>query len=100
MMDDGQHLGAGIIHRAMNEPFGVRLAPGRIDRGTVAGELHQIFGLDAFGSPRARQQIAVRPIGVANADMPERIDHALAREDAVRRHQLVESLRQSHRSTL
>jgi len=50
-MDDGAHVGAGIIHGAVNEPFGVRLAPRGIDRSAVRRELHQIFDVDAFGSP-------------------------------------------------
>ena len=96
MMDDGPHVGTGIIHRGMNEPLGVRLAASRIDRGAVKGELHQIVDVDAFGGPCAREKIAVRPVRRANAHMPERIDHAFAREDAVRRHQFVESLRRCH----
>src|SRR5438309_11487022 len=42
---------------------------------------------------RARQNVAVRPIGVADADVSERIDHAFARQDAVRGHEIIERRR-------
>src|SRR5262249_58012521 len=54
-----------------------------IDRRAIERELHDVVFLDAVRRPRARQQIALRIIGVAHADMAEAVHHALAGEDAV-----------------
>src|SRR5262249_15001735 len=49
----------------------------------VEGEFENVVGLDQSRGPRPRQEIATGIAGMADADMAERIDHALVAEDAV-----------------
>ncbi len=59
-----------------------RLAAG-IDRLALERELHDVVLLDAIRRPRARQEEVLRVIGMPDADVAERVDHAFGRQDAV-----------------
>ena len=74
----------------MDEPFEVGLAARRVDRRPVERELHQVRDLDALRRARSRHEIPVGPVGMAYADVPEAVNHALVGEDAVGGHELVE----------
>src|SRR5262249_55249272 len=92
MMHDGSNVGARLVDRAVDEALGIRRPACRIDRRAVGRELHQVLDVDALGRARARHDVSVRAIGMADADVPERIGDALAREDAVRRPEFLERL--------
>src|SRR5262245_13745128 len=76
----------------MDEPLEIRRPPARIDRRAVERELHDVVGLDAVGRARARQQVALRIVGMAHADVAEGIHHALARENAVSGHEFFDEV--------
>ena len=71
----------------MDEPLQIGRPPPGIDRRAVEREFHDVGGFDAVGRARARQQVVLRIVRMAGADMAERIDDALAREDAVGGHE-------------
>jgi hypothetical protein len=84
------HVGPQLVGRAVDEPFQIRLASAGLDRLAVEGELDEVLALDAIGRPRPRQEEAVGPVRVSHADMAERIDDLLARENPVRGDELVQ----------
>src|SRR5205823_1676661 len=95
---DGAHISTHLVDRAVNEPLRVRLSAGWIDWRPVEREFHQVVGLDALRRAGAGQNIPIGAIRMADADMAEGVDDALAREDAVGRDELVERRsRCSHR---
>ena len=47
---------------------------------------------NAGGRTRTRQKKALRVVGMAHADMAERVDHALARQDAISRDKLLDQV--------
>ena len=67
----------------MDEALEIGRAAARIDRLALERELHDVVLLDAVRRARARQQEALRIVGMARADMAEGVDHAFAGEDAV-----------------
>ena len=94
MMDDRSHVAARLVHGAVDEPLGIRSPSYGIDGRPIENEFHQVLDLDALRRPRPREDVALRPIRVTDADVPERVDDALAREYAVGRDELVERPRQ------
>src|SRR4051812_10000609 len=85
---------APLVDGAVDETLGVRRAPARVDRRAVEREFHEIVGRDQLRAARAGHQEAVWALRVADADMAERIDHAFAREDAVRDRKLAQLVSQ------
>src|SRR5690606_19897163 len=72
----------------VDEAFEIGRAAGGIDRRAVEAEFHDVARRHEFRAARAGQQEAVGPFGVADADMAEGIDHALAGENVIGVHQL------------
>ena len=56
-------------------------------------EPDQVGVLDELRTARPGHALALRVLGIPDADMPERVDDALARENSIGRHELVERLR-------
>src|SRR5262249_59044100 len=83
VVDDAVDVGTRLVDAAMDEALEIGRPPARIDRIALERELHDVVDLDALGRPRPRQQKALRVVGMARADMPERIHDALARQDPV-----------------
>ena len=94
-VDDAERqrvLGMGVNHRyhvrprledrRMNETLEIGL-PLVADRLALLIELDQIVPLDQFRRTRARQEEALRIVGVAHTDMAVGVDHVFMGEDAV-----------------
>ncbi len=67
----------------MDEPLEIRRAAPRVEGRAVERELHDVAALNAVRRARTRQQVVLRIVGMARADMAEGIDHAFTRENAV-----------------
>jgi len=61
----------------------------RVGRLAVERVGEDVLGLDQLGRPRPRQQINIVVLGMAHADMAERIDDALVGQNVVGGDQLV-----------
>src|SRR6266446_2364426 len=83
IVHDRVHVRSRLEDGAVDEALEIGRAPARIDSGAVEGELHDVVRLDALRRPRPRQEEMLRIVGVAGADMPERVDDAFVGEDAV-----------------
>ena len=83
VVHDRHHVRPRLVERAVDEALEIGRAAARIDRVAFEREFHDVGGLDAVGRARAREQIALRIVGMARADMAEGIDDRLAGEDAV-----------------
>src|SRR5262245_52880753 len=67
----------------MDEALEIRRSAAPIDRHAIERKLHDVIRLDAVGRTRARQKITLRIVGMAHADVAERIHHTLARQNAI-----------------
>ena len=76
-------VGPRLVGAAMDESLEIGRAALGVDRIALQRELHDVVGLDAIRRARARQQEALRIVGMAHADMPEPIHDPFAGEDAV-----------------
>ena len=83
------HVGPRLVRGPVDGPLGVHRPPALIDRPVLEIELHEVAALDQLRAPRARQEVAVRPLRVPDAHVPESVDHVLVREDAVGDHEVV-----------
>src|SRR5260370_1260696 len=77
-----------LVEARVDGTLRVGLASPRIGRRAVELEFHEVFGRHQLGRPRARHEVAVGAPGMPRADMAKGVDHAFAREDAVRYHEL------------
>src|SRR5262245_10547851 len=82
-VQDRVHVGPRLIDFGMDEALGIDRAVAMIDRPRVEIEFHDVVLGHASRRQRGRHQIALRIAGMARADVPEPVDHALAIEDAV-----------------
>src|SRR5271156_996734 len=78
---------------AMDESFEVDRAPASIQRISVEPELHDIGGRGQRRSDTTCEQEPITNSRMANAHVPKPVDHALVKQDMVRRHQLVDYAR-------
>ena len=90
IVNDRPDVGARLVDGAVDEPLGVGLAAAGVDRRAVQRELHDVVRLDALRGARPREAEAIRMLRVPDADVPERIDDPLAREDPVGGDELIE----------
>src|SRR5208282_2073240 len=77
-----------LVERAMDEALVIGPPAARLERLALEGEFHDVLGGDAFGRPRARQEIALGIMRVPGADMAEAVDHAHGGKDAIGRNQI------------
>ena len=67
----------------MDEAFNVCAVGAPVSRFAVEAERHDVLWLNHFRAARARKQEEVGVVGMAHADVSERIDDALIRKDAI-----------------
>src|SRR5262249_6661428 len=91
IVDDGVHVGPCFIDRAVNEALEVGRRCVLIDGVAVERVFDNVGALDALGCARARQEVMPRIVRVPRADVTERIDDALVRQNAIGRHQFFEN---------
>ena len=77
------HVFADAVDLAVDEPLKVRIAGVAGGRGGVEVEHHDVGRGHQFRRARARQQVLCRVFRMAGADVPEAVNHALARENVV-----------------
>ena len=79
----GIHVGARLEDLAMDHALGIRTRHRRHDRVGVEVVFQDVVRLDQRGRARARQEIALRVLRMAHADVAEGIQNALVGDDAV-----------------
>ena len=89
-VDDGHHLGVRFVDPAVDEALAIELFLG--DPLHVAVEVvnQDVVLLDDLGTARARHEVRFGIVGVADADVPVRVENAFEGEDVVREHELAE----------
>ncbi len=87
---DGHDIRPRREDRGVNKAFEIELLAVVAHRLAVEVELDDIRGRDQFRGERARDQKAMRVVGVADADMAVGVDDVLLREDAVGDHQILD----------
>ena len=87
---DGVDVGPRLVDFAVDEALDVHEPPGLIDRIGIEVVLHDVGGGDDRRRLRARQEIAVRRMGMADRHMAVAVEHALVGEDAVRRDEVLD----------
>ena len=90
IVHDRVYVRPSLVDRGVDEALDIRMAPPRVERGARYVELHQVVGGDERGCAGARHDEVRRPFGMAAAHVPERVDHALAGQDAVGGKQVVD----------
>src|SRR5262249_39524523 len=83
VVHDGLHLRLRLVGGRVDVALEIGFAAARVDRLAVQAGLHDGVAPHAVRPPPARPREAGGPVRVTRADMAERIDHLLAREDAV-----------------
>src|SRR6266436_4374875 len=83
VMADRDHIGPRLVNLAMDHALGIELHDWRYNGLRVEVEFQNVAGLHQLGRTRPRQEIATGFDGMANAHMPEGVDHALMGENAV-----------------
>ena len=91
VVHDRMHVRSLFVDRAVDEALQIGRAAALVDRRAVELIFDDVVALDAFGGAGAREQIALRIVGMAGADMAERIDHAFVRQNAVGGHQFFDN---------
>ena len=71
VVDDRHRIGPRLIGAAVDRALGVEVLALGVDRLAVEIELDDVVPLDPLGSARARQEKAVRPVRMADADVAE-----------------------------
>src|SRR5437879_8794429 len=89
------HLRPALVDLAVDEALAHGFAPPRVERLAVEIVLHQVLELHALGGDRAREEITVRIARRTQAHVPVGVDHAVLRQDAVSRDEVVELCHQS-----
>ena len=92
MMHDRIDLGAGLVNLAVDHALTIEAEFGRPDRLGIQIEFDDVGHLRQFRRAVARDEKALRIIGVAHADVPERVEHVLVGENARSDDQFVQSL--------
>ena len=67
----GVHVRPRLVDGAVDEALQIRRAAALVDRGAVESIFDDVVALDALRRARPRQQIMLRIVGVASADMAE-----------------------------
>ena len=67
----GVHVRPRLVDGAVDETLQIRRAAALVDRGAVESIFDDVVALDALRRTRPRQQIMLRIVGVASADMAE-----------------------------
>src|SRR5262249_48004537 len=83
VVHDRVHVFPRLVDAPVDEALEIRRAPARIDGFAFERKLHDVDGLDTLGRSRPRQEETVRIGRMTGADVPERIDDAFARQNAV-----------------
>ena len=73
VVDHRHHVRPHLIGRAVDEAFEIGPAALGVDRIALQRELHDVADLDPLRRARPRQEIALGIVGMANADVAERI---------------------------
>ena len=92
IVDHRHHVGPRLIGAAVDRALGVEVLALGVDRLAFEIELDDVVALDALGRPRARQEKAIRPVGMADADVAERIDDPELRQHVVRGHEVFQQV--------
>src|SRR5580693_3816289 len=87
IVHDRVYIRTFFVNGAVDEPLQIGRAAALVDRGAVKGIFNDIVAFDAFRRAGARQQITLRIVGMAGADMAEGIDDALLGQNAICRDQ-------------
>ncbi len=91
------HDRAGVRPRAvdlaMDEPFEIERVAASVERIPLEVELHDIGGPHQRRRDTASQQEPVAVRRMADADVPEPVDHVLVEQDMICRHKLVDHAR-------
>lgn len=80
---DGAHVGARLVDRAMDRPLDVGWRRVAADLLTGQREALQVRLGHELRPERAGDEVVVRTLGVADADVAEGVEHALVGQDAV-----------------
>src|SRR5262245_3790949 len=83
IVHDRMHIRPRFVDAAMDEALQIGRPLARIDGIALERELHDVVLLDALGRTCAREQEALRVVGMARAHVPERVHDAFVRQDAV-----------------
>ena len=95
---DGHDIGAGREDRGVDEPLEIELMAVIAHGIAVEIELDNIVGTDQFRRERARDQKAVRVVGMTDADMAVGVDDIFARQNAIGDDEILDqSLEAAHR---
>lgn len=78
------------VDARVDRDLGVRGAVVAADAVAASVEELEIAGLDEFGAERPRHDEPVWILGMADAHVPEGVEHSLVREDAVREDEVPE----------
>ncbi len=82
------HVGPRAQNLAVDEALEEHGTALRVERRAVEIEFHDVARLDQARGHAAREPEAARIVGVAQADMTEPVEHALAEEDAIGRDEI------------
>ena len=90
MMADRHHVRPRLVDLAVDHALGILRRGIARPAGEVEVELDRSSGSTSSGARRARQDVAVGIVGMAHADVPEGVEHALVGDDAVGDRELAE----------
>jgi hypothetical protein len=77
------HVGARFVDFAVNHHLAIEPHPGWPNRLGVERHFQDVGWLDELGGAMARDEIAIRILRTAHADMPECINDAFIGKDAI-----------------
>src|SRR5689334_14351754 len=86
----GVDVGPRLVDLGMDEALRIDRAIALVERLAVEIELHNVGPADTARRERRRHQKTVLALGMADADVAEAVDHALAVEDAIGSDQVVD----------
>ena len=92
-VDDRHHVGTGAVDLAVDEALAGELAAAAVGRVRVEVEHHDVALLHRARRAVARDQEAIGTLVVARADVAVTVEHALVREDVVRKDEVIDELR-------
>src|SRR2546430_59110 len=81
MMAHRDHVRPRLEDLAMDDALRIEVHGRRLDGLRVEVELQDVVRLHQLGGTRAREEIAPRIVGMADADMAEGVDHAFVGEN-------------------
>src|SRR5262249_7431872 len=87
------HVRPRLVDFTMDEPFDHAAAPLRIDRIGVEVVFHDVVGAHQDGRQRARHQITVWIVWMADTDVPVGVEDAFLGEDAIGRDKVLDERR-------